>query len=318
MERIRQRMIDQAGVVSRRQLHAAGYAPHDIERMVRRRDLTPMFPGVYLGHTGEPTWLERAWIGLLAVSSEVDVSDVALAHRSALRIAEGPGRRDSLEDPVHVAIPDSRRVRSRPGVVVHRTAWLADRRHPRKVPPRIRYEEAVLDVAAELADFDALEVLTRAVGGRYSTASRLLAAAQHRPWLRRRTWLVEILADIDQGTHSVLEHAFLEKITRPHGFPAPMRQRRDVTAIGVVYRDAAYRDLIIELDGRLHHSEMRQRSADLERDLYAAAEGMRTVRLGWGQVVGRPCHTAAALSRLLGRGRPCGAECPVQGDVRKS
>lgn len=313
MERITVRLADQAGAISRGQLHAVGYAPHDIERMVRRRDLSPRYPGVYLRHTGVPTWIERAWLALLFVSSEVDVSDVALTHRSALRAAEGPGRRDTVEDPIHVAVATSRRVRSRPGLVVHRTKRLSEHRHPGKVPPRIRYEEAVLDVASDLGDFDALEVLTRAVGGRYSTASRLLAASRHRPRMHRRAWLEAVLADIGQGTHSVLERAFLERVTRPHGLPTPARQRRDETAIGVVYRDAVFDGLVIELDGRLHHSEMRQWSSDMDRDLQAAAMGVRTVRLGWGQVVGRPCQTAAALARLLDTGRSCGPHCTVAG-----
>jgi len=311
-------MVDQAGVISRRQLHAAGYAPYDIERMVRRRELSPRFPGVYLAHTGTPSWLQRAWIALLVTSSEVDVGDVALAHRSALRIAEGPGRRAAEEDPIHVAIPETRRVRSRPGVVVHRTEHLFRRLHPGRVPPRLRYEDAVLDVAADLGDFDALEVITRAVSGRYSTASRLLDTARSRPWLHSRTWLEAVLADVAEGTHSVLEHAFLERVTRPHGLPTPTRQRRERTAIGVVYRDAVYGGVAVELDGRLHHSELQQRSADMDRDLEAAAMGIRTVRLGWGQVVGRPCQTAAALARVIGHHglRRCGPAC-VASEVRK-
>ncbi|MGN6721255.1 MAG: hypothetical protein ACTHJM_01430, partial [Marmoricola sp.] len=211
----------------------------------------------------------------------------------------------------HVAIPERRRVKSLDGVLVHRAVEFDRQRHPGKAPPRIRYEEAVLDVAAELAEFDALEVLTRAVGGRYSTAPRLLAASEGRSRMRRRAWLEAVLADIDRGTHSVLERAFLERVVRAHQLPAPTQQRREVTAIGVVYRDAAYGGLAIELDGRLHHSDWRHRVADMDRDLQAAAMGIQTVRLGWGQVVGRPCRSAAALARLLGAGRRCGAHCPL-------
>ncbi|MGN6162637.1 MAG: type IV toxin-antitoxin system AbiEi family antitoxin domain-containing protein, partial [Marmoricola sp.] len=100
MERIAGLLADQAGTVSRRQLHAAGYQPADIERMVRRRDLSPRAPGVYLRHTAEPTWLERAWLALLSASSRPDLDDVALAHWTALRIVEGPGRRGAVEDAI--------------------------------------------------------------------------------------------------------------------------------------------------------------------------------------------------------------------------
>lgn len=313
MQRIVERLADQAGVISRRQLHAAGCAPHDIERMVRRRDLSPRSPGVFLSHTGEPTWLERAWIALLHVSSDVDLRDVALSHESALRIVEGPGRRDAADGPIHVAIPEWRRVRSRTDLIVHRIAEFARQRHPSKMPPRIRYEEAVLDVAAQLGELDALEILTRAVGGRYSSAPRLLTASELRSRVRRRRWLEAVLADIDRGTHSVLEQEFLERVVRAHGLPNPALQRREVTSIGVVYRDAVLGGVIVELDGRLHHSQLRHRAADMQRDLEVAAAGVRTVRLGWGQVVGWPCQTAAALARLAGCSprRRCGSACVV-------
>lgn len=49
----------------------------------------------------------------------------------------------------------------------------------------------------------------------------------------------------------------------------------------------------------------------MERDLDAALDLEDTVRLGYGQVLGRPCRTAAKLGRLLrlrgwaGAATPC-------------
>lgn len=311
MDSIAQLLADQSGVISRRQLESAGYAPHDIGRLRRRRDLAPIHPGVYLSHTGPPSWIERAWAALLVVSSDPELGDVALAHWSALRIAEGPGRRDSPDQPIHIMVPASRRSRPGAGIVVHRSGHFRERIHPARWPPRIRYEEAVLDVAVDLDDFDALEVLSRAVGGRYSTASRLIAASAGRARVHRRSWLQGVLTDIDQGTHSVLEHGFINRVVRAHGLPVPNQQLREETAIGVVYRDAVFAEVAVELDGRLHHSDMRDRSADLDRDLQAAVQGLRTIRLGWGQVHGRPCRTAVALARVMKvpTVRPCGPEC---------
>ena len=45
----------QDGVACRRQLMAAGCAPADLERMLRRRELTRVLPGVFVDHTGVPT-----------------------------------------------------------------------------------------------------------------------------------------------------------------------------------------------------------------------------------------------------------------------
>jgi hypothetical protein len=114
----------------------------------------------------------------------------------------------------------------------------------------------------------------------------------------------------------VLEHGYLTRVERAHGMLAAERQQRGTCSLGVVYRDAAYGELIVELDGRLFHDTVAQRDADVERDLDAALDGRQTVRLSWGQVLGRPCSTADKVSRLLvARGwpaaRPCGPGCAV-------
>jgi hypothetical protein len=315
MERIAARLADQSGVVSRRQMLAVGYAPHDIKRMLRRNQLAPMAAGVYVTHTGSPSWIEHAWAALLTVSGQVEPTDVALAHWSALRIAEGPGRRDPRDRPIHVAIPSERRIRPVGEVVVHRVRYFAERIQAARFPPRIRYEEAVIDVAAGLPPLDAIGVLARAVGSRRSTARRILDASRARGKVHARRWLEAVLADLDGGTHSVLEHAFMQRVVLPHGLPRPSRQQREETAIGVVYRDAAFGGVLVELDGRLHQE---QRDADLDRDLYALASGRRTARLGWSQVFGHPCQTAAALAVLFDAGRPCGTACPVNGLVESA
>ncbi len=69
----------------------------------------------------------------------------------------------------------------------------------------------------------------------------------------------------------------------------------------MIYRDVTYDDLDLELDGRLYHDNVEQRDRDLDRDLDAAVAQRTAVRLGYGQVVDRPCRTA-------GRG---GAVAPV-------
>lgn len=91
----------------------------------------------------------------------------------------------------------------------------------------------------------------------------------------------------------------------------------------MVYRDALYRmsggSLVLELDGRGYHDDPQQRERDLRRDLAVAATSRPTVRLGWGQVFGDPCHTAAMLARILRAlgwpGSPSRAERPAAYDV---
>lgn len=103
-----------------------------------------------------------------------------------------------------------------------------------------------------------------------------------------------------QGTCSVLEHGYLSRVERAHGLPSAARQFRD-SVQGPVYRDVDYRDfgLVVELNGRLFHDNALDHDRDLERDLDVAAGGRATVRLGWGQVFGRPCTTAVKVGRML-------------------
>ena len=113
----------QHGVVSRAQALASGLAPHDLRRMVRRRELAPLHPGVYVDHTGEPTWLQRAWGAVLACSRPDGGASgsglgAALAGPSAMRAADGPGRVGEVRGPVHVAVPLHRRVVAPAGVRV--------------------------------------------------------------------------------------------------------------------------------------------------------------------------------------------------------
>ncbi|MCY4726780.1 hypothetical protein NYO98_10880 [Nocardioides sp. STR2] len=311
----------QGGVVSQAQALSLGLRPHDVRRLVRRRELAPLLPGVYLSHTGDPTWVQRAWGAVLACASSRALAGAdlgaALGGSSAMRAADGPGRTDGHDGPIEVVVPRARRVVAPAGVRVTRTFGLDERVHWNLGPPRLRYDEAALDVALGTAgDFAAVGVVARAVQGRHTTAVRMQRALASRTRAPRRSFLEGVLADVAHGTCSVLEHAFLTGIEQPHGLPRASRQVRAGTATGIVFRDAAYGERLVELDGRMWHDTAEQRDRDFERDLDAAVEGHATVRLTWGQVVGRPCSTAAKLSLLLQRdgwppGRACGVGCAL-------
>lgn len=311
-------LADQVGVVSRRQLLAAGLVPHDVKRLVRRRLLVPLHPGVYIDHTGEPTWLQEAWAGVLALWP------AALTHESALRVTEGPGSRPDVR-PVQVAVDRDRHVSGPPGLVVRRRAHLADRVMWHQAPPRLRYEEAVLDVALEAVTASAaLEELSRATRGRRTSVTRLRTALEQRSRVPRRALLLAVLADLEAGTCSVLEREYRCRVEEPHGLVGARRQVRDRVGSGVVYRDVLYGEpsvgalLVVELDGRLHDSA-EARDRDMERDLDTALAGVRTVRLSYRSVMSRPCVVAGKVGRLLqlegwsGRVRRCGPQCGALG-----
>ena len=194
-----------------------------------------------------------------------------------------------------------------------RTQWKLD-------PPRVRYEEAALDVAIGCStELAALGVVASAVQSRRTTAARMRARLDARMRTPRRAWLEGVLQDVATGACSVLEHEFLNRVERAHGLPRAERQGRATATLGVVYRDVEYDTFIVELDGRLFHDTAAQRDRDLDRDLDAAVDGRATVRLGYGQVFDRPCLTALRLAALLhqrgwrGAATPCGSVCALGG-----
>jgi len=223
----------QDGVISRRQAMAAGEAPHDVRRRLRRRDWVKVHPGVYVAHTGPMTWRQGAWAAVLWGWP------AALWGPTALHAIERPDLRGATET-VHIAIGRHRSgLRPPPGVAVHHVEGIEACVLWNTSPPRTRVEEAALDAAIGAdSDLDAVAVLAQVIQRRWTTADRLLRALAGRRRVPRRRRLDTVLADLAAGTCSVLEHGFLTRVKRPHRLPRAERQLPARSSQGLVYRDA--------------------------------------------------------------------------------
>ena len=303
-------LAQQEGVVARSQLLAAELTRAHIDTLMRRRELVVAHPGVYYTHTGTPTWSERSWAAIL------------YAGRSALHLGSAlhrPGKDSAPKGPVHVAVDWTRRVAPQPGIRIHRVRELEDRVQWNLSPPRVRLEVAAVEAAHRAPDdLAAISALAAVVGSRRTVAGRLHAEIKQRGRLRRRALLTELLADLERGTHSVLEHGYLVRVLRPHGLPEPTSQQKVVEGGAVTqYRDATHAELnlSVELDGQLHDGS-EARDDDADRDLDDLARGKVTPRLRYRQVFATPCRTASRLAELFrGRGweglpHACGARMP--------
>jgi hypothetical protein len=289
---------DQEGIVARRQALAGGMTRAMVEWKLSRGDWLAVHPGVYAAHTGPLTGRQRAWAAVLLHWP------AALSHESAI---------DRPSPRIHVAVELGRHLVERPGIALHRVSGFEDRVFWNLTPPRVQYEHAVLDVAEGAAELDAIAVLAEACSSRRTWAARLEQVLASRGRCRRRAWFAALLDDIDQGTCSVLEQRWLEE-ERRHGLPRGRRQKPAGTSQRRMFRDVEYEEqaFVLELDGRLGHETAADRDRDLERDLDAAIDRLETVRLGYGQVVGRGCVTAAKVGRILQRKGWTGApvRCP--------
>ena len=253
---------------------------------------------------------------------------ILYAGRSALHLGSAlhqPGKDSAPKGPVHVAVDWTRRVAPQPGIRIHRVRELEDRVHgtSRHLASGSRWPRWRRPTGRRTTSRRSLpwpRGRVTAHGGR-----PLHAEIERRGRLRRRALLTELLADLERGTHSVLEHGYLVRVLRPHGLPEPTSQQKVVEGGAVTqYRDAAHAELnlSVELDGQLHDgSEARDEDAD--RDLDDLARGKVTPRLRYRQVFATPCRTASRLAELFrGRGweglpHACGAPgCPVGQDER--
>ena len=306
-------LAHQDGVVTRAQLLAAPLTRAQIDTLLRRRELVAMHPGTYLTHTGTPTWSQRCWAAVL------------YAGRSALHLESAlhqPGREAAPAGPIHVAVDWGRRVAPQDGIRIHRVRGLENKVRWNLAPPRVRLEVAAVEVAHRAVDdLAAISALASVVGARRTVAARLRVEMEERGRLRRRALLTDHLADLDRGTHSVLEHGYLTRVVRPHRLPEPTsRQTPVLVGASRQYRDADHDDLgtYVELDGRLH-DETGARDDDADRDLDDLARGRVTPRLRYRQVFATPCRTALRLAVTFrargwdGTPSPCGAPgCEVQ------
>lgn len=308
---VRSLLVAQSGVVGRHQLVELGCSDKTIERWVRARLLVRIMRGAYVDHTGEPTFPQWCWAAVVAHRP------AALSGACALRVAEGAASRRG-DTVVSVITPwETRRVPQR-AIRVHRRRDFDAVLHPGTGVPRMRYEEAALDVVegaeTELARISQLAL---AVNSRRTSARRLQDCLAGRARYSARRLVETLLEDLQAGACSVLEHGFVTRVERAHSLPGTRRQVRAIVAGLATYRDALSRHgVCVELDGRLHE-RFGQREHDFDRDLAAAATGLATVRLSYGQVFGRPCWTATQLAAVhrahgwTGQPRACGPGCGV-------
>ncbi len=310
-------LAHQDQVISRGQVLEAGGNDNEIARRLRRREWAQHLPGVYAAHTGPLSRDQHEWVAILYYTPAALTGPSAL-RRFGVRVGRDLERPDG-QGTVHLAVALDRRVAERPGITLSRIKRFHKDVQENLSPPRVRLEQAVLDVVATTrTERAAVAVLCDAVQSRRTTPERLLLALDKRPKLRHRALARRILRDVSAGACSVLEQEYLSRVERKHGLPAGTRQRRVVAGRSPTYRDVEYLHVntVVELDGRLGHDRALDRWDDLERDLDSATAGSITLRLGWGQVLDA-CRAAAGVARVLlargweGRPRACSATCPV-------
>ena len=174
----------------------------------------------------------------------------ALSHATALWLY---GVLDLRPPLIHLSIPAHRQVVPAVGLRIHRARNLLLKTHPAASPTRTRLEHSVLD-HIEIAETEVvIDVITRSVQRRLTTATRVRVALEHRSRHPHRLLIAEVLTDVEQGAQSPLERRYLRDVERAHGLPRGIRNAAESSALRTRYRDVRYLrwSTVVELDGRV-------------------------------------------------------------------
>lgn len=284
----------QCGLLTRRDVLAAGVAPTTLAGWVRRGRLRPVHRGVYALTGVQMTPRVQAFAALLAVGSAeavVSYSTAALAHGIGVL---------ALTRPAHVTVPVTVHRHPRSRLVLHRDqlaqedvvdldgVWVTT--VPRTVYDLLCGDDRLSAVwACEaalrqrlLTDAELDEVVRRCAGRRHAT--------------RSRRWRVLVDARSESPLETAIRLLLVDAV-----MPMPVPQYRVRTADGhpLARLDLAWPDrhVALEADGKEPHSQPRPIYADRWRA--NALVGWQLIRFTWHDVLRRPAYVVATVRAHL-------------------
>jgi very-short-patch-repair endonuclease len=277
----------QGGLLSSAQARIFGLGDESVRRLVRQGHWCRVSEGVYDLRSGVESTEKSIWAAALRAGDPCAVGGEAALRLYGL---------DRPLDRIVVWVPDDRRPRSDPAVAMRRDK-IGRLSRRRGLLPRIRAEDAVIDVAERLGVEDAVGLISEAVRRRLVTLDSLRSTVSDRSRVRNRKLLLDLLNDLD-GIESTLEYVYRRDVERAHGLPRARRQRSASrgTRTDVLYDEYA---LLIELDGRVGHIDTDSAFRDLHRDNAHAEREWLTLRYGNSDVRGQPCDVAIQAGTVL-------------------
>lgn len=285
-----------SGVVTRRLLRESGLTDHQIDRLIRRGFLIPVFRGVFAVGRADLTFEGR-------VRAAVDAGGpgAAASHDSAGALL-GVFRRRHERDPIHVTAPG--RHRRTTGIV-----WHVEPLGPRSLTvrrgiPCVSVARALVGIAGQHGPVAAQRAWSMAAS---SGALRLGDVAFEVENGRGRSGVAVVhrLLDrhssvLEQRTRSGLERTALALLQRRR---VPPPRANAIVRIGphVFEGDLVWpeRRLIVELDVFATHGDPDAFATDRARDAMLGLAGWRVSRLTGWDVDHRPGPTVDRIRALL-------------------
>lgn len=283
---------EQCGLFTRAQARRCGYSAYQIRRRLHIGAWQSVL-GCVLAPAGlvlTPALRDRA--ALLATSSGVLVGpSAARRHGMGVRdprtfVAVGPAYHPRLAQVrlvrESVADPD---IESLEGLLV------------------TTRERTVVDCLRLLPERDAVELLDRALSERWITPERLAERAHRLVGRRGAARLARMSRLAGSGARSAAERLAVRLLRRARieGWRAneEIRDERGLIGIGdIVFRD---RRLVVEIDGRAHHTDSASFQRDRERQNRLVAAGWTVLRFTWRDLTVRPGYVVATVEAMLAR-----------------
>ena len=255
----------QAGLLSRKQLAAAGFGPQLVRTRIDQGLWRQITPNVIALNTLNETRMSELWAAALHFERS------ALTGRAALEFDGLPQGRERVVD---ILVP-------RGGWTSPRSNWVF---HTTTLPPHqillkpqrtVRWLSVLNAVSWARTDAQAIFLLTWAIQNRHVTLLELEEHAQLMGSTQARSTLIQRLATVTPGAMSTLEQRYVE-LAREYKLPLPQMQVHRVDADGRNrYVDVVHehngRRVLVEIDGTGHLAaqaliEDQYRANDLVRE----------------------------------------------------
>ncbi len=278
----------QAGVFTRAQARAAGWSAKQEARLVRRGDWVRVVGHAYV-RAGTPVDL------VVRATAAHLLTGGVLSHRSAAVLWQLPVADDGR---VHLTVRPQDNPRLA-GVVVYRRPPIddadVDLLDGVLVTSRVR---TLADCLGTLPPRQAQHLLDRTLLRRWADPADLYARVRVATGLRGTPQLLRLLREAARGSRSEAERRLrlILRRARIRGWRAGVRLDALGLEVDVLFADAR---LVLEVDGRAHHSTDDRFQWDRTRQNLLVMAGYTVLRFTWWDVTERPDRVAAMVRAAL-------------------
>lgn len=261
---------EQDRVASRKQLRVLGFDAHFVHRQVSAGRWRQIGPNVVVLHTGPLSARQREWVAVvhsgpsaaLCGFSALQAEGVAGFEPSCIQtvVPHGSAASNLDHELVQVRITQTR-------------VMIPAEIHPVRQPARQRLPFAVITAASSAAtDARARLVVISAIQQRRVRPDELRYALGRRTKVRRRSLIIEAIADAEGGIHSLPERQWLT-LMRRYGFPRATRQQPVRRSGGTWYLDCDFEafHVTVEINGAQHEALLLAESDNQRRNVLAIA-----------------------------------------------